>query len=83
MPQIHPHRFWPLAEAMDFRPPSIDCTNGIELDLEHFNNVRVDADASTLTIGAAVRFRDVVGPLGEAQKELREFCFFKRKSSTP
>ncbi|CRG83420.1 hypothetical protein PISL3812_00771 [Talaromyces islandicus] len=43
---------------------------GIELDLGNFNNVSVDADANTLTIGAAVRFRDVVGPLGKAKKEL-------------
>jgi hypothetical protein len=29
-----------------------------------------------LTIGAAVRFRDVIGPLGQANKELRKSFFF-------
>jgi hypothetical protein len=48
---------------------------GIELDLGNFDKVSVDADANTLTIGAAVRFRDVVGPLGKAKKELRGFPF--------
>lgn len=57
--------------------------NGIELDLGHSNNVRVDADANTLTIGAAVRFRDVGGPLGEAKRELREFCLFLKKIVNP
>jgi FAD/FMN-containing dehydrogenase len=47
--------------------------NGIEIDLSNFNNVSVDATANTLTIGGAVRFRDVVGPLGQARKELREY----------
>lgn len=46
--------------------------HGIELDLSNFKNVSVDADANTLTIGGAVRFRDVVEPLGQAHKELRK-----------
>ena len=46
--------------------------NGIELDLSNFNTVRVDAKSNTLTIGGAVRFRDILEPLGQAQKELRE-----------
>lgn len=49
--------------------------NGIALDLGNFNHVSVDTDANTMTIGAAVRFRDVVGPLGKAKKELRQSPF--------
>ena len=49
--------------------------NGIEIDLSNFNSVSVDAKANTLTIGGAVRVRDVLGPLGQAHKELRgSFC---------
>lgn len=48
--------------------------NGIEIDLSNFNNVSVDVRANTLTIGGAVRIRDVLGPLGQAHKELRR-CF--------
>ncbi|CAL8579516.1 hypothetical protein XPA_005256 [Xanthoria parietina] len=44
--------------------------NGIEIDLSNFNNVSVDVRANTLTIGGAVRIRDVLGPLGRAHKEL-------------
>jgi FAD/FMN-containing dehydrogenase len=46
--------------------------NGFALDLSNFNHVSVDDKANTLKIGGAVRFRDVVGPLGRARKELRE-----------
>lgn len=33
----------------------------------------MDAEANTLTIGGAVRFKDILEPLGRAQKELRKF----------
>ncbi|KAK0510736.1 hypothetical protein JMJ35_007168 [Cladonia borealis] len=44
--------------------------NGIELDLSNFDTVSVDVQSSTLTIGGAVRFRDILGPLGQAHKEI-------------
>ncbi|KAL9025463.1 MAG: hypothetical protein Q9196_005720 [Gyalolechia fulgens] len=44
--------------------------DGIEIDLSNFNNVSIDVKANTLTIGGAVRIRDVLGPLGQAHKEL-------------
>ena len=47
--------------------------NGNELDLPNFDTVSVDFQSSTLTIGGAVRFRDVLGPLGQAHKEIRMF----------
>jgi hypothetical protein len=47
--------------------------HGIELDLSNFKNVSIDTKANRLTIGGAVRFRDVIGPLGQANKELRRF----------
>jgi hypothetical protein len=34
----------------------------------------VDAKNNMLTIGGAVRFGDLVGPLDEARKQLRELC---------
>lgn len=43
---------------------------GIEIGLSNFNNVSVDVKTNTLTIGGAVRIRDVLGPLGQAHKEL-------------
>ncbi|KAF2798629.1 FAD-binding domain-containing protein, partial [Melanomma pulvis-pyrius CBS 109.77] len=43
---------------------------GIQLDLSKLKHVIVDAKANTLTVGGAVRFRDVVEPLGWARKEL-------------
>ncbi|KAI9699566.1 MAG: hypothetical protein M1820_007064 [Bogoriella megaspora] len=46
--------------------------HGIELDMSNFNTVNVDADANTMTIGGAARFRDVLGPLGAARKEIHE-----------
>ena len=52
--------------------------SGIELDLSNFDHVSVDAKANTLTIGGAVRFRDVLDPLGQAHKELRGFLDCRR-----
>jgi hypothetical protein len=40
--------------------------------MSNFKKVIVNPEANTLTIGGAVRFRDVVGPLGRARKEIRE-----------
>jgi CO/xanthine dehydrogenase FAD-binding subunit len=45
----------------------------IDLNLSKFDRVSVDAEANTLTIGGAVRFKDILEPLGRAQKELRKF----------
>ncbi|ODM21323.1 hypothetical protein SI65_02166 [Aspergillus cristatus] len=44
--------------------------NGIMLDLSSFRTVSVDADANTMSIGAAVRFGDVFEPLYNAGKEI-------------
>ncbi|KAJ8063296.1 hypothetical protein OCU04_008526 [Sclerotinia nivalis] len=44
--------------------------SGILLDLSNFNNVSVDTNDNTLTIGGAVRFADILEPLDQAQKEL-------------
>jgi hypothetical protein len=46
---------------------------GIELDLSNFNQVKVDAKANKLTVGGAVRFGDILIPMGKAHKELREY----------
>lgn len=43
---------------------------GIEIDLSNFKNVSVDVKANTMTVGGAVRIREILGPLGEAHKEL-------------
>lgn len=45
-------------------------THGIEIDLSNFDSVDIDIKGNTLTIGGSVRFRDVLGPLGQAHKEL-------------
>ena len=45
--------------------------NGIQIDLSNFNRVSVDVKSNTLTVGGAVRVRDVLGPLGKAHKEIR------------
>ncbi|KAM0796584.1 FAD-dependent oxidase [Usnea florida] len=44
--------------------------DGIEIDLSFFRNVTVDKDASTMTIGGAVIFRDTFEPLSAAGKEI-------------
>jgi len=46
--------------------------HGIELDMANFNKVLVDANADKLTIGGGVRFGDIVGPMAQAKKEIRE-----------
>ena len=45
--------------------------NGLEIDLGLFTNVSVDAAASTMTIGGAVKNGDVIEPLYNAGKEIR------------
>lgn len=52
--------------------------NGIELDLSNFDTVSVDVQSSTITIGGAVRFRDILGPLGQAHKKLRMFSLCQK-----
>lgn len=46
---------------------------GIELDMSNFNKVVVDAKANKLTIGGGVRFGDILGPMTQAKKEMREY----------
>ena len=45
---------------------------GIELDMSNFNKVVVDAKANKLTIGGGVRFGDILVPMTQAKKEMRE-----------
>lgn len=51
--------------------------NGLEIDLGHFKSghfksVQVDAQANTLTIGGSVTFAEIVDPLYNVGKEIRE-----------
>lgn len=48
---------------------------GIEMDLSNFKEIQVDAQANKLTVGGAVRFRDVTGALQAAGKEIRKFTW--------
>jgi FAD/FMN-containing dehydrogenase len=48
--------------------------NGINIDLSNFRDVKVDVEKNIMTVGGAVRFEDVVGPLGETKKQLRRLC---------
>ncbi|MCJ1282144.1 hypothetical protein MMC26_001467 [Xylographa opegraphella] len=45
--------------------------NGIEIDLGNFNNVSIDKDANTMTVGGAVHFANITGPLYDAGKEFQ------------
>ena len=55
-------------------PTTLGLVNcGIELDMLNFNKVVVDAKANKLTIGGGVRFGDILGPMAQAKKELREY----------
>ncbi|KAH7094595.1 hypothetical protein FB567DRAFT_600210 [Paraphoma chrysanthemicola] len=44
--------------------------DGILIDLGHFSGVNISADRNHMTIGGAVRFGDVMGPLHRAGKEI-------------
>ena len=46
--------------------------NGLEIDLGHFKSGQVDAQANTLTIGGSVTFAEIVDPLYNVGKEIRE-----------
>ncbi|MCJ1436573.1 hypothetical protein MMC27_005953 [Xylographa pallens] len=45
--------------------------NGIEIDLGNFNTVSIDQTASTMTVGGAVHFANITGPLYDAGKEFQ------------
>ena len=45
--------------------------NGINIDLGAFDSVSINKAASTMTIGGAVTFGDVLGPVFAAGKEIR------------
>lgn len=45
--------------------------NGINIDLGAFDRVSIDKAASTMTIGGAVTFGDVLDPVFAAGKEIR------------
>jgi hypothetical protein len=47
--------------------------SGIELDMLNFNKVVVDAKANKLTVGGGVRFGDILGPMTQAKREMREY----------
>ncbi|KAF2014088.1 FAD binding domain-containing protein [Aaosphaeria arxii CBS 175.79] len=44
--------------------------DGISIDLSNFRDVKLDTARNTLTISGAVRFEDVIGPLGDGKKQL-------------
>ena len=46
-------------------------SNGIDIDLGNFNQVKVDTASSTLTVGGSVSFGNVTGPIFAAGKEMR------------
>jgi FAD/FMN-containing dehydrogenase len=43
----------------------------LEIDLTNFKDIHVDNDSSTVTIGGAVRHREVFEPLWAAKKQIR------------
>ncbi|ESZ91465.1 hypothetical protein SBOR_8150 [Sclerotinia borealis F-4128] len=47
------------------------CNNGIDIDLGFFHSIKLDKEASTLTIGGSVKFGELIQPLYDAGKELQ------------
>ncbi|RAL60849.1 hypothetical protein DID88_010174 [Monilinia fructigena] len=47
------------------------CENGIDIDLGFFNDIRINNEASTVTIGGSVKFGEIVKPLYDAGKEIQ------------
>lgn len=47
--------------------------NALHIDLSQLNRFEIDSQANTITIGGAVRTGQIVGPLHEAGKEIREW----------
>lgn len=47
--------------------------SGIEMDLGHFNNYSINAEANTITVGGSIHFRNITGPLYAAGKEWRTY----------
>ncbi|KAF1359685.1 FAD-binding domain-containing protein [Lizonia empirigonia] len=45
--------------------------NGINVDLSAFDSISIDASASTMTIGGAVTFGDILDPVHAAGKEIQ------------
>ena len=46
--------------------------NGINIDLGSFKGVSIDPVANKMTIGGAVTFGEILNPVYEAGKEIRE-----------
>jgi hypothetical protein len=49
--------------------------HALNIDLDHFRRVIVDASANTMTVGAASIFADMYDPLYAAGKQMREFGY--------
>lgn len=47
--------------------------NGLAIDLSHFDSVRVNEQDETVTVGGAVKMRQVLDPVYDAGFELRKF----------
>jgi FAD/FMN-containing dehydrogenase len=49
--------------------------NVLEVDLSNFRDIKVDDNANLITVGGAVRFRDVTKALFAVGKEMRMLSF--------
>ncbi|QSZ37802.1 hypothetical protein DSL72_008902 [Monilinia vaccinii-corymbosi] len=47
------------------------CKNGIDIDLGFFHDIKIDNEASTITIGGSVKFGKIIKPLYDAGKEIQ------------
>lgn len=47
--------------------------NGVNVDLGAFDSISIDTSASTMTIGGAVTFGDILDPVHAAGKEIRPY----------
>lgn len=48
------------------------CKNGIDIDLGFFHDIKIDKEASTITIGGSVKFGELIQPLFDVGKEIRK-----------
>ncbi|KAG4025711.1 hypothetical protein MFRU_052g00300 [Monilinia fructicola] len=47
------------------------CKNGIDMDLGFFHDIKINNEASTITIGGSVKFGEIVKPLYDVGKEIQ------------
>ncbi|KAF7889247.1 hypothetical protein EAF00_009547 [Botryotinia globosa] len=47
------------------------CKNGIDIDLGFFHDIKIDKEASTITIGGSIKFGELLQPLFDVGKEIQ------------